>query len=265
MSRGATPGKPQVTSASRTPSLSSSLPSSHGATRAQSGPALPTGTGAASTGATPQNSARQGARSLLSSSPGSSTAKRIRPTTPALRPVPSAAGAPQSASENQAKRMRAHPLPTDMHPVVQPGTATGASVAAAEAPVSVVCHIRPLSVREAADAAPDVLAVLLKPSNRPGKPADALVESGGASYAFDHGAITFLSHVVKTALQFALSVHSLTGKADGPLQSVCPCLRSFWRSWWQTVCQHVRVGGCTARGRTVRGHQRDSLCVRPDR
>lgn len=82
--------------------------------------------------------------------------------------------------------------------------------------MSVVCHIRPLSLREAADAAPDVLAVLLEPSNRPGKPADALVESGGASYAFDHGAVTFLSHVVKRALHFALSMHSLTEKADGP-------------------------------------------------
>lgn len=102
--------------------------------------------------------------------------------------------------------MRAQPLPADMHPVAQPGTAAGASVAAAEAPVSVVCHIRPLSVREAADAAPDVLAVHLKPSNRPGKPADALVESGGASYAFDHGAaISLFSHVVRTALQLALS------------------------------------------------------------
>ena len=81
--------------------------------------------------------------------------------------------------------------------------------------MSVVCHIRPLSVREAADAAPDVLAVLLQPSNRPGKPADALVESGGASYAFDHGAVTFLS-----CGQYSTAVctfhAALTEKADGP-------------------------------------------------
>ena len=217
MSRGATPGKPQVASVSllHTPSLSSSLPSSLGATRAQSGPAPSTGTSTASTGANPQKSARQGAWSLITTSPGSSAAKRIRPTTPTLRPVPYAAGAPRSAPENQAKRTRAQPLSTDMHPVVQPGTAAGSSVAAAEAPVSVVCHIRPLSVREAADAAPDVLAVLLKPSNRPGKPADALVESGGASYAFDHGAVTFLSHVVKQhcKVHFLCSVNREGGRA----------------------------------------------------
>ena len=51
-----------------------------------------------------------------------------------------------------------------------------------------VCHIRPLSAREAADAAPSVLAVLQGSFAVPGKPAEALVQSGTAAYAFNHGA-----------------------------------------------------------------------------
>ena len=67
-------------------------------------------------------------------------------------------------------------------------TSTLASVTAAGTPVTVVCHIRPLSAREAADAAPSVLAVRQGSFPRQGKPAEALVQSGNAAYAFNHGA-----------------------------------------------------------------------------
>ena len=51
-----------------------------------------------------------------------------------------------------------------------------------------VCHIRPLSAREAADAAPSVLATRQGSSPGQGMRGEALVQSGNAAYAFSHGA-----------------------------------------------------------------------------
>ena len=50
-----------------------------------------------------------------------------------------------------------------------------------------VCHVRPLSAREAADAAPSVLATRQGSFLGQGTRAEALVQSGNAAYAFSHG------------------------------------------------------------------------------
>ena len=53
-----------------------------------------------------------------------------------------------------------------------------------------VCHIRPLSAREATDAAPGVLSTRQGTIPGQGTRAEALVQSGNAAYAFNHGAQT---------------------------------------------------------------------------
>ena len=124
-----------------------------------------------------------------------SSAKRLRQATlraPQRLPgTQASAAATWDAREQPPKRRHVPISPVDSPRPARPAgrdTSALASATAAGTPVTVVCHIRPLSAREAADAAPSVLAT--RPGSSPGlgARAEALVQSGTAAYAFNHGA-----------------------------------------------------------------------------